>query len=66
MLEWEKKLKQLIKSSLDYYLMEPVELSPKPLAMNPITFPLCSGNQEVGRVMVTRVRMANDAELIIP
>ena len=31
----------------------PVELRPKPPLMNPITFPLCFGNQETGRVRVT-------------
>ena len=44
----------------------PVELRPNPLAMKPMTLPLWSGNQETGRVMVTRVTMAREEELTIP
>ena len=44
----------------------PVELRPNPLAMKPMTLPRWSGNQETGRVMVTRVTMARAEELTIP
>ena len=46
--------------------MIPVDARPKPLAMNPMTLPLCSGNHMTGVVMVTMVTIAREAELSAP